>query len=448
MNERTRFPRDEELGAALRELDVPEHAPGFHAELRRRLEAERRDRLAAIRRTRVRWGLRVAAVVVAAAVVLVGFGIPRTERTPSIAGPEVATAAQVRAKVRTALAAMRNLGGVLVYDGPEQGDEQRWRFTMTAQGDFRLDGPSDRETIAYDATAGVVRSAQRSASIGGATLFYAERRGVAPGPPDGGPPTWILPKELGSFVRALLAAEDARVRDTVHEGRPAWRVEVDVVPNAIVPELSGDRLEITVDRATGVPVRAVEHRRGDFLRELRIANLSVDGRLPADAFGLDFPTGAEVMRSDDGFRSVELREAEAVVGYAPLAPSWVPEGYELADVAVAAESGPTGTEAGNPPSRKVVSLSFRRGFDQFLVTTRLAHADGEWDDPLATGEGFVDEPERVTIGRGALEGEAAELVLVPRGIPHLWALTDELVVTVGGDLSRAELLRVTESLRR
>jgi hypothetical protein len=37
-------------------------------------------------------------------------------------------------------------------------------------------------------------------------------------------------------------------------------------------------------------------------------------------------------------------------------------------------------------------------------------------------------------------------VLSPRATPHLWALTDDLVVTVGGDLSRAELLRVAGSL--
>jgi hypothetical protein len=42
----------------------------------------------------------------------------------------------------------------------------------------------------------------------------------------------------------------------------------------------------------------------------------------------------------------------------------------------------------------------------------------------------------------------ASSVLVPRSIPHLWALTDQLVVTAGGDLSRAELIHVTESLRR
>jgi hypothetical protein len=64
------------------------------------------------------------------------------------------------------------------------------------------------------------------------------------------------------------------------------------------------------------------------------------------------------------------------------------------------------------------------------------------------GRGFVDEAERIVLRGGALDGKDAELVIVPRGIPHLWALTDELVVTVSGDLSRAELLRVAESLEK
>ena len=73
---------------------------------------------------------------------------------------------------------------------------------------------------------------------------------------------------------------------------------------------------------------------------------------------------------------------------------------------------------GNPLSRMVVSLSYRRG---------------------------VDHP--IVIRSGALQGAGAELLIVPRGIPHLWALTDRFVLTVGGDLSRAELLDVAESLR-
>jgi hypothetical protein len=106
----------------------------------------------------------------------------------------------------------------------------------------------------------------------------------------------------------------------------------------------------------------------------------------------------------------------------------------------------------------VVSLSYRRGLDQLVVTTRLADVPNEvdpslsveerWSDPLATGEGFVDERERVELDTGALRGHDAELVVVPRGIPHLWALAGDLVVTVGGDASRAELLRVAQSLER
>jgi hypothetical protein len=453
--------RDEELGAALRELETPEHGPGFYAELHRRLADERLASLDIIRRRRrarrirVRWALRIAAVAVVAGIVLLAIGIPRTERTPRIAGPEIATAAAIKAKVRAALGTMRNLSGVLIDDGPVKGDAGRLRFTLTAEGDFLL-GPIAEPRVTYDASAGVARfSAARSPGTGG-NAPYTVQRGVAPGPPDA---FFDLPlDEFGAFVRALLAAEDPRVREVVYEGRPAWRLDIEAVPNAFAPEFSGDHFEITVDRKTGVPVRVLETKSGAFLRELRLKDLVVNAELAPGTFHLKFPPGAWVVRSDGGFRRVRLRDAARIVGYAPLVPARVPAGYELAEVAVAKQSAPTGAEAANPPSRMVVSLSYRRGLDQFLVTTRLARvpAEGEpalpleklWGDPLATGEGFVDDGEQVTIRRGALRGQAAELVLVPRGIPHLWALTDELVVTVGGDLSRDELLRVTESLRR
>jgi hypothetical protein len=52
----------------------------------------------------------------------------------------------------------------------------------------------------------------------------------------------------------------------------------------------------------------------------------------------------------------------------------------------------------------------------------------------------------VTFDAGALQGADAELLLTPRAVPHVWALTGSLVVTVGGDLSGNELLRVAGSL--
>jgi hypothetical protein len=90
--------------------------------------------------------------------------------------------------------------------------------------------------------------------------------------------------------------------------------------------------------------------------------------------------------------------------------------------------------------------------DQVIVTTRLAAASPAqtrkpgWTDPFAV-EGIREDRERVSLSSGALEGASAELVVGPRLIPHLWALTDELVVTVSGDLTRAELLLFAESPR-
>jgi hypothetical protein len=420
--------RDEWLGELLRELDAPEHRPEFHRELRRRLQEERP---ANHRRGAVRWSLRVAAVAAAAAIVVAVVGLPR-----SGSGPEVASAATVKAHVRAALAALHSLSGVLV-DGREH-----WRFAIDAAGDLRLEGPRTGDAITYDAATGVVRSAQHSASLGADTIFYAERRGVAPGPPDQGPPTWVLPEQYGAFVRAALADSPATVQTTRYGDRPAWRLEVDTTPNAIVPDSSGDHLSITVDEESGMPVRVVESKHGNVLRELHIEQLAVDPALPRATFELAFPAGAEVMRSDDGFRHVALGDVNAAAGYAPLVPAWVPAGYHLAEVAVARTSAPTGKEGGNPASRMVVSLSYRRGIDQFLVTTRL-RGGGTWSDPLASPEGFVDAPEHVALD----DGTDAQVVLSPHTVPHLWAVSGPLVVTVGGDLSRGELVRVANSLR-
>ena len=407
--------RDEWLGDALRELPVPDHGPDFDRELRSRLSSTRRTR-------RLRWAAPVA-VAAAAAVALFLVALPSSHQ---------ASAALVQAKLRDALSSLQSLRGTLVTDG------KRWRFLLDARGDFRLEGPEAGDVTTYDAATGVVRSAGHSASLGDGTLFYAERDGVAPGPPDQGPPTWLLPERLGAYVRAALAANDPAVRAV----GDTWQLDVDVQPNAIVPDLSGDHLSITVDRPTGFPTHVVESRRGRVLHDLRVEDLAVDASIPAGTFRLAFPPDAEVMRSDDGFRRVALGAVARAAGYRPLVPTRVPAGFELATVAVADEAAHTGKEGANPPSRRVVSLEYRRGLDVLLITTRL-RGDGRWDDPLATGEGFVDRPAPVTI-----DGRTWQLLVAPRAIPHVWTQTNDLVVTVSGDVSAAELRAVAAALTK
>jgi outer membrane lipoprotein-sorting protein len=442
--------RDEILGAALRELEVPEHRPDFHARLHYLLADERSARLAEERRRtrsrrRLSWTIRLAAAAaVVSAAAIVGF--PHTD-----AGPRPATAAEVKARVADALASVRTMSGEIAYEATDPltgSSRSRWSFALTAKGDFRLRQANGGTDFAYDAAQGVERSLNQSASIQNEpTLFGTESKGLAPGRPDPGPSDWLLQRDLGAVVRAMRAAEDPRVETTTYKGRPAWLVDVPVPTNAIYPD--ADRFQITVDQETGIPVRVIATLDGKFKSELRVENLAVDPELAHDAFTLTFPHDVSVNETDAGFRRVSLDEVAGAVGYAPLVPAVVPEGYGLAEVAVARRSAPTGVEGGNPPSRDVVSLSYRRGLDQFIITTRLRQVPGSvdrWDDPLGSGEGIRDTPENITLEGGALSGLRADLLIAPRSVPHLWTLTENLVVTVSGDLSRAELLSVAQSL--
>lgn len=444
--------RDEVLGAALRRLDVPEHRPGFHAALKMRLAEEsaaRRPRPARdrprgrlFRPRRWAWGLSAAAVVALATLVVTSI-LPGTR-------PPTATASQVRQTVARALASAENVSGILVSRAPRVFEEGtvRWSFILTSNGDFRLDDLTRGGSVVYRAALGLERSLSPSESIPDTeVLFASERRGVPPGPPDPGPAASILDRGLGSVVRALAAGGGGIVKEITYKGRPAWLLDTDIRVNLIVPELSPNHLAVTVDRATGFPVRAVWSRDGKFVRETRIENLKVNQQVPADTFHLEFPSDAEVFRGDAGFRRVALAEIEDIVGYEPLVPSWLPDGYDAAEITASNEGSFTGAEGANPPMRDVVSLSYRRGLDQFIVTTRPVGPDPSlWADPLASGEGYRDEPEHVPFESGALAGETGQLLIDPLAIPHVWVMTDRLVVTVSGDLTRDELVRVAESL--
>jgi hypothetical protein len=449
--------RDEMLGGALRDLHVPEHGAAFGATVRARLlEEPARGDLTSLpsrrpasqaRRSQGRrprawrsWGRRLAsAAVVAAAALAVTSALPGTT-------PRKATAAEVRQAVAHVWASIENVRGILVWIAPEIYEgERRWSFLLTDRGDLRLEDLGRGGTVAYDAGEGVERSLTPSESLPGDDLFASERRGLAPGPPDEGPSEHLLDRSLGSVVRALAAGEGGTVTEVTYEGRPAWRLDTDVRANLVAP--SPDHLVVTVDRETGLPLRAVATRGGEPVWEVRIEDPRVNVPVGDDAFGLEFPPGAEVFRTDAGFRPVSQGEAERIVGYEPLAPAWVPDGYALARTLASEKPQRTGSEAGNPAVGDVVSTSYRRGLDRVIVTTRPVGEDPSlWRDPLATGEGYRDEPERVTLPAGALAGETAEVLIDPLAIPHLWVQTDDLVITVSGDLTRAELLRVAGSL--
>jgi hypothetical protein len=465
MNREGEGMRDEVLSAALRKLEVPHHAPDFEARLRawlredvtRREAGPGADRLTHLpptraprlrRRSRRRitgWLPATAAAVVAAIVVVLSLGDAGIR-------PRAATAAEVRGAVARAWATTDSVRGTLFSRslvGSDQTErERRWSFVITARGDVRLTGLTRPGDIAYDADDNIERGLNPPESIPDSdVLFGAEIKGLAPGPPDRISSIEILDRSLGSAVRALASSRGGEVRETRYEGREAWLLETELPVPAKNEGFWPDHLEVVVDQEIGFPLRAVMSHEGEVLSEARIEDLEVGGDVPRSAFTIAFPPGVEVFRSDAGFHRVTLDEVRSIVGYDPLVPRSVPQGYELSEVAVAERVGATGALEGNPTTINAVSLSYRRGLDQFIVTTRLVGDDSSaWSDPFATGEGRVEKGERVRFSSGALAGRIGELVIDPLEAPHVWTLTEDLIVTVSGDLTRDELLEVAEAL--
>jgi hypothetical protein len=456
--------RDDDLGAALRQLEVPAHGADFYPRLRNRLVEEAATRAAPSGRQPHQWRRPLYLVATAAAVVLVvlvaSVALPGRARGPGLGGPQTASAAEVRTRVARALATARTLRAELTLEcsvsiggcaPPSEAGQQRaavhWSVVATSSGDERITAVGAGDDTAYRADHGTEQSIVDPAQHARTPAMAST--GLAPGPPDSVRRS-PLAREYGAVVRAFLdSGADAPVASTVVDGRSAWQVAVPVQPNKLAgPGRSGDRLDIVVDQASGFPLRVTETLAGRFLYELRLSNLFVDSPVDPSTFVLNLPTGPNVAHIDYGFRATPLDQVAAVVGYQPVLPTDIPAGYRIAQVTVARQSQATGSEGLDPPSRNVVSVAFRRGFDLIMVSTRSTGVNrSAWYDPMGTGEGVADKPQRFTVAQGALAGAAAELVVTPGGTPHVWAINDHLVVTVSGDASRDELNRMVASFR-
>ena len=409
--------RDDELGHGLRELEVPEHRAGFDAELARLLTAPGRRRR--------RWVPAVAAAAALAIAAGVALFLPR--------GSDVASAAELRETIVDAFGSAGTISGVFVNREQPRGGETRWRFTVDSSGSFRIEGVDQPTVTAFDASTNVETSSD--------TGLFVTRTGLAPGPPDAGPADWVLARGLGSVVAALASEGDVAVKETEYRGRSAWEVR----PPTGNP---GEQRLITVDRKTGIPVRSALFRNGRPGAEWRIEDLRVDGDRGDGGFVLEPKAGQERSRYDMGFRRVRLDEVRSRVGRAPLVPSWVPSGFERVEVGVAKRSRATGDEQRrNPVSQDVVSIRYRRGLDELVVTSRLTGSDpSAWGDPVLGSSPMGRRPQVVTFAKGALQGKQGELVIDANSVPHVWAVAGPLVVTVAGNLDRSELVRVAESL--
>ena len=464
--------RDAQLGEALRALDVPAHGPEFWTDLAAALRAERagaapasavtqeeaapvelRDHQAehaaprrpaappAPTRHHRRWlasaavAALVAAVVAAAA--LMSDGPQRTTTVPPAGEtPTTAPPTSVVATVPESLAAEVT---VTLADGTVH----ELQVVAARDGSRSVTDLDTGERTVRDAVEGVVLGAPPTDGSGGPNAFRT--RGVPPGGPASMLADAVTDPDIVDHVLALVDAGDPAVTSTEVLGRPAWRLVTAVTPN----KLSGVALDsavVVVDKATALLVLLEETAGGELFRRIEVTSLQAsDEVLDRSTFQPD--DDAEPF--DAGFERVALEDVPALVGDAGLVPGEVPAGFELAAVAVQPGAGAfTGAEGLGPISIDTVVLTYRRGWEQLVVTSRRTGDDPQaWGDPFR-GEGQVLETSDATITGGALGGTAVEVLLDPTTTPHLWGVHPEVVVTVSGPLSGDRLLEVAGSLER
>ena len=127
------------------------------------------------------------------------------------------------------------------------------------------------------------------------------------------------------------------------------------------------------------------------------------------------------------------------IGRAPLVPSWVPPGFGRVEVGVAKRWRATGDEQRrNPVSQDVVSIRYRRGLDELVMTNRLTGPKpSAWGEPVVRSSPMGRRPQEVGFAKGALEGRRGELVIDANSVPHVWVVGGPLVITVAGNLDAA-----------
>jgi hypothetical protein len=427
-----------------------------------------------VRQTRTRdvpWG-RIAAIgaVVVVMLVMVLVVVTVASRATNRDARLGLTTDKVLNRLDDELSADRTITGTLRVSAPGRAAEPttgRYVFIHGSDGSYRLTAADGHWDEAYDASAGTF--AVRGNGPGGAAPgTKVSLTGLAPGPPD---PSAFDARATGDPLAATLRLlhEGTGRQVTTSELLPAGTTDTSLATavwvitahlprssaaalhpllagvGSLATEPAGDEVRVVVDQSLLLPLRLQVLHGGASVIDVHFGS----------AGSLRVGGAALTATRDLGFRATALSGAQAVVGYQPLTPAFVPDGYVLTDVAVraTAPAGVRSTAGGtNPPDVDVVSLTYRRGSLSLTVTTRRTGASAKaWHDPFAspgraggTGSPARTDPDATHLGSGAFAGPTARGGSSP--LPHLWAVDDQYVLTVAGDLGASELHTVAASM--
>ena len=362
------------------------------------------------------------------------------------AGPATGTTSPGAATAAAPAEFSATYEGIEGFDGPD-GCCSTYRLTLASDGSFRWTSTDGGADMAYDATTGRhIELVTRGAGVSKEhpNVF------VSTGVPAGGPDQRVAkPDPLGpmaDFVTALARAGDPRIATRTVAGRATWHYDGPTVQDRLGGDGAPNHAVADVDQASGVLLE-LTRRVGDLVvTRFTASDVVVGAQRDRSRYQLDPPPGSKRTPVSLGFMQLTLDEASRI-SYGPLlVPSRVPDGFTLESVSLDRDvPSPTGPEGMNPPAREVVAMTWWNGASRFTVTLRPSGGE-QWNDPFGA-EGMVPDAQPVHLvlpSRPPLDGEV--IVGAPL-VPHLWGTTGKVIVTVSGDLSRPELEAVAGSLR-
>lgn len=337
--------------------------------------------------------------------------------------------------------------GIEGLDGPD-GCCSQWRLTVARDGSYRWTSTDGASDIVYNAELGMHwEVVTRGAGASKERPNYIISTGV----PAGGPDQRVArPDPLGpvaDFVAALARVGDPRIRTGTVAGRATWHYDGPAVKDRLGGDGAPNHVVADVDQASGVLLQLTRQVDDLVVNRFIASDVVTGNQADRTKYWVEVPLGGKTAPVSIGFEKETLDEAAAAgFPYDLLVPNQVPDGFTLESVSVDRDvpSG-TGPEGMNPPEKQIVALTWHDGTHRFTVTLRPKGTD-QWDDPFGA-EGMVPDTDEVHLpltGRPALDGE---VVVAAPFVPHLWGITGNIVVTVSGDLPRAQLEQVAGSLR-
>ena len=97
---------------------------------------------------------------------------------------------------------------------------------------------------------------------------------------------------------------------------------------------------VVIDQRRQLPVEISRSVKGVVIQHKDFTDLRLASGVRSDTFQVAFPVGTSPARFDNRFERPRFPSVQALVGYVPVTPQWMPRGYELSTVAVLPGSPP------------------------------------------------------------------------------------------------------------